>query len=128
MNSALQLFTKAGDGVFAVDQDQRILYWNDIAAHTLGYPANEAIGQYCWQLLDGTCPKGIKICGPDCAIIQNLRQNIPVESFDLVVKHRNGRFIKLNVSSIGLPNNGEGIAGLVHLQRETRVFLNEDGE
>lgn len=129
MNPALQLFAKAGDGVFAVDLDQRILYWNDLAAHTLGYSASEAVGQYCWQLLEGTTPNNVKICRPNCPIIQKLRQNLPVEPFNLVVKHQNGRFITLNVSSIGLPNNGEGIAGLVHLQREVDDFyLSDDRE
>jgi PAS domain S-box-containing protein len=122
MESALKLFAKAGDGVFAVDLNQRILYWNDLAAHTLGYSASETIGRYCWQILEGKSPDNVPICRPDCPIIQKLRQNLPVEPFNLVVKHHNGRSVKVNVSSIGLPENGEGFAGLVHLQREVEGF------
>lgn len=117
MNRALQLFAKAGDGVFAVDQDQRILYWNDLAVDMIGYSASEAIGEYCWQLLDGKCPSGVKICGPDCTIIQQIRQKIPVEPFTLIVTHRSGKLITLNMSSIGLPENGDAIDRLVHIQR-----------
>jgi len=118
MKSALQLFAKAGDGVFAVDQEQCILFWNDHTEQMLGYPTNEAVGKYCWELLNGKNLDGAQICQPNCPIFQKLHQNQPVEPFDLVVKTRSNRSIILNMSSIGLPENGENIIGLVHIQRK----------
>ena len=119
MSSPLQLFANAGDGVFAVDQEQRILFWNDLAQKTLGHSSQEAVGKYCWELLNGKSEAGIQICCPNCPIFQRIRKQLPVESFNLLVKHRNGQTIKLNVSSIGLPSNGDDIVGLAHVQRET---------
>ena len=119
MSSPLQLFANAGDGVFAVDQEQRILFWNDLAQQTLGYSSQEAVGKYCWELLNGKSERGTQICCPNCSIFQRICKKLPVESFNLLVKHRNEQTIKLNVSSIGLPSNGDDIVGLVHVQRET---------
>lgn len=118
MNTALQLFANAGDGVFAVDQEQRILYWNKLAQETLGHSSKEAVGKYCWELLDGHSETGAQICCPNCPVIQRIRKKLPVEPFNLLVKHHSGQTIILNVSSIGLPSNGEKITGLVHIQRE----------
>jgi len=118
MTSALQLFANAGDGVFAVDQEQRILFWNDLAQQTLGHSPQEAIGKYCWELLNGQNESGLQICCPDCPVIQRIRKKLPVEPFDLFVKHRTGQTIKLNISSIGLPSNGDEITGLIHIQRK----------
>ena len=117
MSLSLQLFTQAGDGVFAVDQEQRILYWNKIAAETLGYQSSEAIGQYCWQLLAGSTGEGKPFCCPDCPIMCNIRDKEPVEPIDLVVKHRSGHDVKINISSIGLSVKDGDIVGLVHLER-----------
>ncbi|MBE2223305.1 MAG: PAS domain-containing protein [Anaerolineae bacterium] len=117
MSLSLQLFTQAGDGVFAVDQEQRILYWNRFAAETLGYQPSEVIGQYCWQLLAGTTNEGKPFCCPDCPIICHIRAKEPVESTDLIVKHRSGHAVKINISSIGLSVKEGDVVGLVHLER-----------
>jgi hypothetical protein len=117
MSLSLQFFTQAGDGVFAVDQEQRILYWNKIAAETLGYQSSEAIGQYCWQLLAGLTGEGKPFCCPDCPIMRNIRDKEPVEPIDLIVKHRSGHAAKINISSIGLSVKDGDIVGLVHLER-----------
>ena len=118
MDSALQLFANAGDGVFAVDHEQRILFWSKLAKDTLGYTPQDALGQYCWQLLDGKSRSGTPICSPECPIIQKIREKQPVKPFDLVVKDNSGNLITLNISSIGLPINGDEIFGLIHIQRE----------
>jgi PAS domain S-box-containing protein len=118
MNSALELFANAGDAVFAIDQDQRIMFWNTHATQTLGYSTHQVIGQPCWKLLDGKTISGTQICRANCPIFQKIIEGIPVEPFNLLVKTHTGEHIKMNMSSIGLPNNGEGISGLVHIQRK----------
>ena len=118
MNSALELFANAGDTVFAIDKDQRIMFWSTLARQNLGYSAHDAIGQPCWKLLDGKTISGTQLCCENCPVFQKIIEGIPVEPFNLLVKTHTGERIKINMSSIGLPNNGEGISGLVHIQRE----------
>ncbi len=118
MDSALQLFANAGDGVFAVDHEQRILFWSKLAKETLGYTAKDAVGQYCWQLIDGKNKSGFQICSPDCPIFLKIQEKQPVKPFDLIVKDNANKPVTLNMSSIGLPINGDEIFGLIHIQRE----------
>jgi PAS domain S-box-containing protein len=118
MSSVLSLFANAGDGVFAIDQEQRIFYWSKFAAHSLGYSSNEAIGQYCWKLIDGKSSGGYQICRENCPIIQNIRKNIPVEPFNLWVRHQDGGTIRINISSIGMIDSNDEIIGLIHIQRK----------
>ncbi len=49
MSSPLQLFANAGDGVFAVDQEQRILFWNDLAAANI----RAFVSRSSWEILLG---------------------------------------------------------------------------
>jgi PAS domain S-box-containing protein len=37
------------DGVYFVDRERRIRYWNQGAEHLTGYSASEAVGKYCFD-------------------------------------------------------------------------------
>jgi PAS domain S-box-containing protein len=118
MNTALQLFAHAGDGVFAIDTKQHIFFWSPLAQQILGYSVEEAVGEYCWKLLDGKSICGAQICSENCSIFQRVCNDMPITPFDLIVKTHSGKRIKINISSIGLPHNGHEIAGLVHIHRQ----------
>ncbi|NLF66592.1 MAG: PAS domain-containing protein [Chloroflexi bacterium] len=51
MEQWLSLFDHSGDGVFAVDDAQRIVYWNTMAEELLGYTAEQVLGRSCHRLL-----------------------------------------------------------------------------
>jgi len=103
MEDALQPFTQTADGVWAVDMDQRIVLWNRAAEDLLGYAPEQAIGRLCYQLLGGRDPAGRPFCQNGCTVTGRARQNQPVGSFDLQVRHLNGRVSWVNVSIITMP-------------------------
>ena len=53
---------------FAVDRDGRILAWNDAAADCLGYHRKEAVGSYCWELLQGRDVALNRYCNASCPL------------------------------------------------------------
>jgi DNA-binding CsgD family transcriptional regulator len=57
-----------GDAAFAVDQRGRIVLWNEEAEKLLGYPAESALGQRCWNLLSGEDVFGNRYCCEFCPL------------------------------------------------------------
>ena len=43
----------AADGVFAIDQGQRLVLWNKAAERLLGFQASEVLGRPCYEVLAG---------------------------------------------------------------------------
>ena len=58
MADILQIFSQTADGVFAVDEEQRIILWNDAAHDLLGYTADEVMGQPCYELIQAVTTRG----------------------------------------------------------------------
>lgn len=116
MTSIKHFFSKTGDGAWSVAEDGQIIYWNRAAVDLLGYPAEEAVDNYCWQLLAGLTPQGEPYCAPNCPVRQDIKQGIPVGSVDVHLRHRNGNYIPTNMSTIPVPS-GFDENFLVHLLR-----------
>lgn len=119
MDRHLHLFENTGDGVWAVDADQRIILWNKAAEELLGYRAKEAIGRLCHELLAGRDLGERPFCRTRCAIDEQARRGQPIHSFNLRVRCADGRFAWIDVSGIVVPaeSNGDGYGALVHLFR-----------
>ncbi len=118
MDKLLSLFEKSSDATCAIDANQRIVYWNDTAERTLGYGSDEAIGQYCWQLFQGYATQDRTVCRPDCKVIAGMRSGAAVENFDMVVRAQDDVGIRVNVSTIPIPSNHNGLGVMLfHLLR-----------
>ncbi len=48
-------------GVFVVDAERSVLYWNAVAEEALGFKASEAVGHHCLKTV--RCPKCMTGCG-----------------------------------------------------------------
>lgn len=118
IKAVLSLFAGASDGAFAIDKEQRIIYWNEAAEQILGYRADDTLGQLCWELLQGCTLAGVVICKARGTIYSSVHDNQPVRHFDICMKHAEGQLVLLNVSTIPLLSSGDKDAsGLVHLIR-----------
>lgn len=119
------LFDGTGDGVFIVDQEQRIIYWNRAATELLGYSRSFVLGKHCWKLLLGHTPEGEPFCRAGCQVRQKLRAGLPVSSFDLLVRHHSGKRVRLNLSTIPVPPsfNDNNPDALIHIWRLGQFYL-----
>jgi DNA-binding CsgD family transcriptional regulator len=68
-NDVLESVFNSGDGVFAVDQEQRIIFWNQGAEAILGYSAEEVMAEPCFQVIRGMDEWGCVICSQSCPLI-----------------------------------------------------------
>lgn len=56
----------SGEALFAFDEDLRLVAWNEEAERLTGFAAGEALGRFCWEVLDGVDEQGLRVCRPDC--------------------------------------------------------------
>ncbi len=119
MNNIANLFSHTGDGACTLDEHQRIVSWNAAATAMLGYQREEVLGRLCWELLLGQTPDGKSFCRPNCDIRQRLQDGKMITSFDLLVRHKCGERLLINVSTIPIsPTDDQPQPGmLVHLWR-----------
>jgi len=116
----LAYFSRTAEGVWAVDDEQRIVLWNAAAERLLGYPADQVAGQICHELLSGQDPRGQPVCRSDCPIMDRARRGQLPESFSMQVRRNDGGATWIDTSIIVLPEESgkEGSAAVVHLFRQ----------
>lgn len=117
-NDLLRAFEHAGDGVFAVDWDLRIVHWDERAARLLGFARAEVLGKRCDEVIGGFDRAGRTFCGPDCSVVRCARRGCAVESYDLHAKGRRGEPRWLNVSIVVLRGRRRRSTVIVHLIRD----------
>ena len=117
MDEILAVLSQTADGVYAVDQNQRIVFWNDAAEAMLGYPANEVIGRPCHEIFHGEPRPGCMQCQSHCPVINAANNHEAVPTYNLLSRTQDGRTIMLNVSVV-VPFDRARPYATIHLFRD----------
>jgi len=95
------------DGVYFVDADRRITYWNRGAERLTGYDSDEVLGCYCREnILEHVDEKGLKLCETSlCPAVKTLRDGLPREE-EVFLHHKGGHRlpVAIRVAPILSPN------------------------
>lgn len=117
-NGLDHMLARAGDGVFVIGPDSRIVLWNRAAERILGYSAREAIGRPCCELFVGRDDKGNRLCYRGCHVMTLARMGEAIQNFDMQTLSKSGRPVWLNVSILTIPGAREDVAMMVHIFRD----------
>ena len=95
------------EGVFTVDKDLKITYFNRAAERITGVPKNEALGQYCFEALRTS------ICEKSCPIGESLKTGKETINQKVNILRRDGKQLPVSVNASALKNEyGEIIGGV----------------
>src|SRR3990170_7129578 len=114
----LRMFDHAADGVFAVDDEQRIVYWNAAAERLLGYSRRQVMGKHCYDLIAGEDYEGQPYCRRDCPVIDFARRGQGVQAYDVLTRTAAGESIWLNISVVSLQSRQPRRTAAVHIFRD----------
>jgi PAS domain S-box-containing protein len=117
MDELLAVLAQTADGVYAIDQDQRIVFWNAAAERLLGYPADDIMGRPCYEIFHGEPRPGCLQCQADCPVIHAANDHGSVPTYNLLSRTQDGRTILLNVSVI-VPLKRDRLYATIHLFRD----------
>ena len=116
-----QLFGNTGDGVYAVDSNGIVQFWNAAAEKILGYSAREVVGMPCHNILNGRDASCNRICRESCAVRMQASEGEPINHFQMSSTTSKGRPMWLDVSIINVWANSGSPAAIVHLFRDATL-------
>ena len=95
------------EGVYFVDKDRGITFWNQGAEHITGFSAQEMLGKFCYDnLLSHVDENGTQLCQNGCPLHATLADGAP-RSAQVYLHHKNGHRVRVDVKIRPLFINGE---------------------
>jgi PAS domain S-box-containing protein len=112
------LLDQMEEGIYIVDRDRRILYWNGGAERITGYYTHEVVGRLCQADMLMHCDEaGNIICGNACPIQVVMEHGAPLEC-TLYMRHRHGHRIPVHIRSQAICEAGGERVGAVEIFEE----------
>lgn len=103
------------DGVYFVDIERGITYWNKGAERLTGYAKEEAIGRACQDnFLAHVDDSGISLCDSGCPLCLVLKDGEPREA-DLYLHHKNGHRVPVSVRTAPMRAKDGKVMGAVEI-------------
>jgi diguanylate cyclase (GGDEF)-like protein/PAS domain S-box-containing protein len=101
------------DGVYFVDRDRVVTYWNRGAARISGYEADEMLGHRCSDhLLNHVTADGEPLCQNGCPLAACMTDGVPREA-EVFLHHADGHRIPVLVRGAALRDSEGTIIGAV---------------
>ena len=102
-----KILDSIADGVFTVNENLIITYFNRSAERIIGISSNEATGQYCFDVLKAN------ICEKSCPIRCAIKGGADVTNKKVNILRNDGRMIAISISTSSIQNeNGEIVGGV----------------
>ena len=120
------LLDQMDEGIYIVDCDRRILYWNGGAERITGYYAHEIMGRLCQGDMLMHCDEsGRVLSGNECPIQEVMENGAPHEA-TLYMRHRHGHRIPVHIRSQAICEAGGTRVGAVEIFEEAAAHALPD--
>lgn len=109
------------DGVYFLDSNRRIEYWNKAAERITGYRSKEVCGTCCADdLLSHVNDKGENLCKGECPVSKTLADG-RVRQARVFLKHKEGHRLPVNIAVAPLRDSENRIIGAIECFREDKT-------
>lgn len=127
------------DGVYFVDRDRVITYWNKGAERITGYSSEQTIGHSCRDnLLNHVNANGVLLCRNGCPLAAVMEDGVPRE-VEVYLHHKDGHRVPINIRATAMRDGEGNIIGAIesfsnnrnvvsarHQLREMRQIVHTD--
>jgi len=112
------LLDHIGDGVYFVDCERRIQYWNEGAHRLTGYTAKELLGKSCQDdLLCHVDSSGRRLCDNGCPLAASMDNREPHEA-NIFLRHKLGRRVPVATRVLPMRDADGSIIGAFEIFRD----------
>jgi len=102
------------EGIYFVDNERKISFWNKAAELITGYSPEDVIGKFCYNnILDHVDPAGNHLCLAGCPLHNTIEDGVSREA-EVFLRHKNGHRVPVSVRAISLLEDGK-VVGAVEL-------------
>jgi diguanylate cyclase (GGDEF)-like protein/PAS domain S-box-containing protein len=108
-----EILNSLQDGIYYLDRDRIITYWNGGAEKITGYAADQVIGRSCRNnILNHVNEQGIVLCNDHCPMAATMQDGEPREVY-VYLHHAEGHRVPVQVRSTAIRNQHGEIIGAV---------------
>ena len=101
-----------GDGIYCVDTERRIFFWNKAAERITGYTAEEMIGKQCFESrLDHIDKDGRPLCDLLCPLVGTIFDG-KTRQEKVLLRHKDGHRVPVVVNTFPLEDNAVTIGAM----------------
>jgi diguanylate cyclase (GGDEF)-like protein/PAS domain S-box-containing protein len=110
-----QLIENIADGIYYVDQERKIKYWNSGAERITGYKKEEVIGSKCSDnLLKHINEHGTELCLTGCPLTGTIWDG-KIHNMDIYLHHKDGHRVPVSVRVSPIKDEAGNIIGAVEV-------------
>lgn len=108
-----QILDNLQDGVYYLDRDRIITYWNRAAENITGYTANQVVGRSCSNnILNHVNEQGLVLCNHHCPMAATMQDGNPREMY-VYLHHAEGHRVPVQIRSAPIRDESGNIIGAV---------------
>lgn len=124
-NFYLDILDNLCDGIYFVDTERRITFWNKAAERISGYKKEEILGKNCQSnLLDHIDREGHPLCLLGCPLYKSIFDGQRREA-EVFLRHKDGQRIPVRVIIIPMEKNGV-ITGAIEIFTQNSPIVYDD--
>ncbi len=114
------------EGVYIIDKNRKIIFWNKSAEEITGYKADEVLGKSCKDnILMHVDKNGNELCVNACPMVFVMNNMVAI-SDEVYLHHKSGYRLLVKVKGIPIIENGNDSKGVIELF--TPVILDVEHE
>jgi len=119
-----ELLDSFTEGVYFLNLDQEVIYWNKAAERLSGYSAREVVGNHCSDnLLRHVDGQGRQLCGPGCPMAATMLDG-EVREANIYLHHKFGHRVPIFVRSSPMRDDNGEIVGAVEVFSDNSKNIN----
>jgi diguanylate cyclase (GGDEF)-like protein/PAS domain S-box-containing protein len=110
-----KLSNSISEGVYELDAERRIVFWNRAAERITGYPESEALGMRCMDnMLRHVDDYGCELCAGGCPAAAAMKDGRPREA-EVFLHHKDGHRVPVAVKVLPVAVDGGGSSGAIEV-------------
>lgn len=106
------LFEIFHEGIYIVDLERRILYFNPAAAAISGFSSQEITNSFCFDdLLSHVDDQGVNLCKNGCPLLEGMEKNVTMDCH-VYLHHKKGYRVPVHVRVIPYVEDGRVVGAI----------------
>lgn len=112
------------DGLYIVDRERKITFWNKGAEKITGFKNTEVVGSYCWNnLLVHVDKEGSLLCLGMCPLAKTIDDGI-MREVEVFFRHKEGYRVPVNIRVSPIRNLNGRITGAIEIFNDNSHKIN----
>ena len=120
------VLSSVADGVYVVDNNQRIVLWNHAAEIITGFSSEEMIGRECSRAVQDAGGEASQCATPICSTAAGIQAGAASVSYEVLTCRKDETNIWLSVSAAPIHDPDGTVVGIVHVFRDISEYKEID--